>query len=548
MLTSLALENFKAFGEQQRLPLRPVTLLFGANSAGKSSIIQSLLLLKQTLEDSESADNALLPKGKLVNLGSFREMAFRHDTAQSVQFTLGIQPRKDVRRVRPDLVLPPDVERSLCSFAFSVDDAGSVTLSEFKLVNPERPQPILVAVPTDVSQGDFEDFWGPIAVRDQKTARAMQVASVSSDEDLYARVWQRLERTLPEERASLQSRLALLENQLHQQEATDRPRLSAQGLDEEASPVTRERLTRDIVRERDLLREMYNRISSLNFDRYVREMQQRYTSVRILLNNFLPTTFGTGGRREPWPRHTATRRFIDELPLINLTYRRCNDLKGLLDRIVYLGPLREYPERHYIFSGNLSSEVGKSGKNMPDLLFKNSDLVRRVDGWLSRFGVQYELRVQPVKDEDVEDVFTLRLVDKVSGVSVSTLDVGFGISQILPIVTQSLFSRNRIVLVEQPEIHLHPKLQAEFGSLLAEAVRSNSNQFIIETHSEHLVLRIQRLIRRGELRPDEVAVVYVRRTECGSDAAELRLNSKGEFIDRWPEGFFEEGFAERFAD
>jgi len=172
-----------------------------------------------------------------------------------------------------------------------------------------------------------------------------------------------------------------------------------------------------------------------------------------------------------------------------------------------------------------------------------------VNEWLEKFGVDYSIDVRTVKDPDVEDVFTLRLTDKRTQVTVSPLDVGFGISQILPIVVQSLFAKGRVICVEQPEIHLHPRLQAEFGSLLAHAIRSKRpNQFIIETHSEHLILRLQRLIRNGTLKPEDVAVVHVRKTEAGSAATELRLDEQGEFIDRWPEGFFEEDFAERFGD
>lgn len=235
--------------------------------------------------------------------------------------------------------------------------------------------------------------------------------------------------------------------------------------------------------------------------------------------------------------------------MIGACLLRCAELREILERLLYLGPLREYPERHYIFSGNLVKEVGKSGKGMPDLLFRDRSLVRRVNEWLNRFGVDYSIDVRTVKDPDVEDVFTLRLTDKRTNVTVSPLDVGFGISQILPIVVQSLLAEGRVICVEQPEIHLHPRLQAEFGSLLADAIKQRvPNQFLIETHSEHLILRLQRLVRRGELKPDQVGVIHVQKTDSGSVATELRLDEQGEFIDRWPEGFFEEDFAERFGE
>jgi predicted ATPase len=200
-------------------------------------------------------------------------------------------------------------------------------------------------------------------------------------------------------------------------------------------------------------------------------------------------------------------------------------------------------------SGNLSKEVGKSGKMLPDVLFKNSELLKQVNEQFERFKLGYELKVSSFSDETSEtsDLFALRLVDKDTGVNVSIQDVGFGISQVLPIIVQSMLSRNSTLLIEQPEIHIHPRLQAELGSLLAECIKPPfENQFIIETHSEHLMLRLQKLIRKGELKPEDISVIYVDRGTEGSKCLHLRLDEEGDFIDEWPGGFFEEDFNEIF--
>jgi predicted ATPase len=110
-----------------------------------------------------------------------------------------------------------------------------------------------------------------------------------------------------------------------------------------------------------------------------------------------------------------------------------------------------------------------------------------------------------------------------------------------------MLSRNSTLLIEQPEIHIHPRLQAELGSLLAECIKPPfENQFIIETHSEHLILRLQKLIRKGELKPEDISVIYVDRGTEGSKCLHLRLDEEGDFIDEWPGGFFEEDFNEIF--
>jgi len=186
---------------------------------------------------------------------------------------------------------------------------------------------------------------------------------------------------------------------------------------------------------------------------------------------------------------------------------------------------------------------------LPDVLFKNSELLKQVNEQFDRFALGYELKVSSFIDETsgISDLFALRLVDKDTGVNVSIQDVGFGISQVLPVIVQSMLSRNSTLLIEQPEIHIHPRLQAELGSLLTECIKPPfDNQFIIETHSEHLMLRLQKLIRKGELKPEDISVIYVDRGTEGSKCLHLRLDEEGDFIDEWPGGFFEEDFNEIF--
>ena len=92
---------------------------------------------------------------------------------------------------------------------------------------------------------------------------------------------------------------------------------------------------------------------------------------------------------------------------------------------------------------------------------------------------------------------------------------------------------------------MHPKLQADLGDLLAEAIKEpRQNRFIIETHSEHLILRLQRLIRKKLLEPEDVSVIYVSRGPDGAKAERLHLDEDGDFIDEWPSGFFLERLRE----
>ena len=101
-----------------------------------------------------------------------------------------------------------------------------------------------------------------------------------------------------------------------------------------------------------------------------------------------------------------------------------------------------------------------------------------------------------------------------------------------------------LICVEQPEIHLHPKLQAELADYFIETRKQN--QWVIETHSESLMLRIQKRMREGKITPSDISILYVLPDEVGSNILKIDLDENGNFIDEWPNGFFEERLNERF--
>ncbi|MBE9230451.1 DUF3696 domain-containing protein [Cuspidothrix issatschenkoi LEGE 03284] len=151
----------------------------------------------------------------------------------------------------------------------------------------------------------------------------------------------------------------------------------------------------------------------------------------------------------------------------------------------------------------------------------------------------------------------LVLIDKRTDTMVSHRDVGIGISQVIPILVSCYGLSDALIAIEQPEIHLHPKLQAELGDVFIEsALGEQKNTFILETHSEHLLLRIMRRMREtynNELpegclpvRPEDVSVLFVEADGEGSIVREMPLNKRGELVKAWPGGFFEEELDEIF--
>ena len=170
---------------------------------------------------------------------------------------------------------------------------------------------------------------------------------------------------------------------------------------------------------------------------------------------------------------------------------------------------------------------------------------------LSEFLAERMVEAQP---EEIQD---LVLVDQRTDTPVSHRDVGIGVSQVLPVLVSAYASTDKLLAIEQPEIHLHPALQAELGDVFIEsALGEGRNTFLVETHSEHLLLRIMRRMRETsagklpdgvpEVRPEDVMVLFVEPDGARSLIREMPLNERGELVKAWPGGFFEEGLREIF--
>ena len=223
----------------------------------------------------------------------------------------------------------------------------------------------------------------------------------------------------------------------------------------------------------------------------------------------------------------------------------------LLRSIAYLGPLRCYPERLYSLEGGGRDSVGIQGEFTPHILFYNTKAAQKMNKWFDSFEIPYELQISEFGSvELVGKYVSITLNDKRTDTPVTLADVGFGINQVLPVIIEGVASpQNTIICVEQPEIHLHPRLQAELAEMMIKTSK-DGKQWIVETHSELLILRIQRRIREGKLESSDVSVLYVDPDDQGgkgSTIETLRLDKGGDFIDEWPRGFFDEGFNELMA-
>ena len=460
MLKSIEIENFKAFANLQKLNLSPITLIYGANSSGKSSIIHSLMVLKQSIL-FPNLKGGIYSDKRILDVGSYETMVYSHNLKNDIIFGLdfdkGVKFNIIYNYIDNDLkkggsqidgfscIKKISVNSYLNDFIyyfennFNGDDNNDTKDFDFKV--------------NDLSKTNFDK------IKDKKILQEILSSFVFSAEDDFP---------IPKG-VSINSEKHL-------------------------------KLWR-ILKEKEIQDELYDVYQYIN-------------------NNISMDS---------------------------------NVLKDNLKKISYLGPLRSNPKRYYSVDSEFEASVGKEGENIAFFLKTNTpSLSLSINDWFAKFEIPYQFRPIKIGGRNSEPLIQIELKDRRNNVTVSPLDVGFGIGQILPIIIEGLIRKESIICVEQPEIHLHPKLQAELAEFFVETC--NKNQWIIETHSEALMLRIQKIIRSKKkvngsiLRPEDVTILYVlpsKNSDEGAQVVQIRLDEEGDFIDFWPEGFFEERIKER---
>lgn len=230
------------------------------------------------------------------------------------------------------------------------------------------------------------------------------------------------------------------------------------------------------------------------------------------------------------------------LRIADYTYSR---VRTLLDSIKYIGPLREPARRIYELTGQPSVDVGVRGQNAPELIFRRGETaLNELNTWLVQFGLPGTLEFAELPVPAYSLGFRYPGSDRL----VNLTDMGFGLSQVLPLIVQVLGSDpGDVIVAEQPEIHLNPRLQGVLANLFLCAIQRKAG-VIVETHSEHLLARFRRMVADGSIDPEDLAVYFVEKRESYSRIREIKVDRRGRIdVGDWPRGFFDDSLREAVA-
>lgn len=532
MITAIELENFRGFGKRQRIELCPITLLYGANSAGKSALLHALLFMHEFLVmRNESPERSTLG-GRFVHFGSYRDLVFEGDVKKSLRIKIEMFFDWNTRG--------RDWEHGYRIVGFEPKDTADRVGIEFifESVN-NRPQ---------ISKYIFSVGNKPIVIASVLNAQVK--GDIRHNCFLY--------------NDDFKLSLNYFGHHPCCSKDIDWP-----------SEINDSVLCKGRI---------VGGSNFINTSRLIIEPEEHKNHVISTQRNFF---LG-------W--------------LIGIT----SQLQHNLENLIPLGPLRDIPTEFYARRRQEQSRIANGLSAWDSLADLTPAELKIFNKWLGPDGLDLGYTMFPVifmpadgwTDEDGTFRFSKHsprwdLIETEDGsissevmrrIEFARIDtkkpsyaveqrlvptsIGVGLSQIVPVLYHCLAPRQRLrfaakfVTIEQPELHLHPKAQTRIGDLFINCFGDgenclmdsdnhvSENQAIIETHSEHLLLRILRRIREttnnelpeeaSPMSSDGIAVYYFKSSPEGIEATRLRINDQGEFIDPWPDGFFEERIEELF--
>ena len=542
IIKSLTLSNFKGFSHEVRIELRPITLLFGANSAGKSSVLQALHYVREILERQNVNADRTLQGGEVIDLGGFLNLVHGRDQQKQIEIAIEMElGESSIPELVPDAF--EDWQTSDEDVWWMYESLQNIrravqTVSVRLRVgwSEQREQPVVQGYEIDTN-GEW----------------CLTIASSADGRDAQMRI-------------NHANPIFMVEGPDGDQllsELGDFVSPEALSLPDNDQDVKRSKMLPGKV---SVLASVFDMVNEAGMERPGDGLRTWLTGFRGALPRldqmlYIPAPGAKGAQNVYMVREfTAFLSWLTVGPALLL--------RDQLRQMRYIGPLRRIPPRGFEVSLTKSDSAWSDGMAAWETLVTGSqDLVERVSDWMqspAKLGTGYAVARKAYQEFDPshsvpKPIGPIRkraqLVDG-AGMAFHPQDVGVGISQVLPVVMAAQDGSASVVCIEQPELHIHPAVQVGLGDLFIDGAGNQGLSFLIETHSEHLILRLLRRIRETTelssnvtdqpLSPSQIGVYCLSKSDGAVTIDEIPVTKEGDFAKPWPHGFFDERGVELF--
>ncbi|WP_191923878.1 AAA family ATPase [Pantoea agglomerans] len=536
MISNFSGINYKAF-EEFNVQLKPLTILLGANSCGKSAILNSFLMLAQSLDSSSQSEMPLRLNGNRVGMGEPLNIIKDKNEENSLGFTFEVDSIESTNN------LIEGIKRDFLESHFS--------LARFLAQKLRKEKKLQSLVKTTLESIDEIFYRSENPSKSQLkliSLRIIQILKIHRNNP--GRLFEDEKIKMPDPIANYIRNVSY--NKISECFAH---LLSLQSHKLCAKKITiifkyNKKTESIIISEFTLYNEENNIILSLSVkDRddldlksdiidnaVLRRSRQDFKKTLNLKSLLICNVEGSLGRvASIFNSETSNPIATYFSKILGASFKELkNSFSG--ENISHVSPLRAFPQRYYLLDKAIYHKQLNSmdGTELAEILKNRKDIVKSINDLLIKFNITIEI-------DKVNDIIHKIIVNQ-DAVKLELTDVGFGISQVLPILVQALLSPMfSITIIEQPEIHLHPKMQAWLTDALIDIAVKNNKIFIIETHSDALVRRLRLRIVDDEsaLTEEHVSIYYLERDrkQNKTNMCKMEVTSEGDIS--WPSEFMD---------
>ncbi|SDU38531.1 AAA family ATPase [Desulfobacula phenolica] len=562
MISQISFKNYKAF-KNGEIKIKPITILLGANSVGKSSVVQLLLMLQQTAL-SNKYKSALKLHGEFVSLGENENIFNKKNTENDLEISFDFKDSNLFNLITKELY--NDLETSL---TMRLDIFRSI-LKHYSRNKPDNDLFENAIIPTKSKNFKSKDEFLQQVEKLSKLAKYVEQNEIiindddDDDEDNFILSPHFRRFLLPEaeniddlyksnlgDSYELFQRLQKIKNKEFNISFRIKNIYSKKNNVLKISSVkisNDNKCIFDLKFEINKAKAQYTNViiksDFLDNDKFFFTSKKKDFLKKIQYDSTLFYLFLPSDNEVDFPEFVVNESFIPSISsIINsifssalFTLRR-NFKKEMIN---YVSPLRAHPKRYYFLDkAKINTFLDTLDGNSLTEILKENDLVKsKVNNWLERFNLS-------VNVSTLEDVIH-KLKIKQNDLSLDITDVGFGISQVLPVIVQGFLSYQKsLTIIEQPEIHLHPKMQADLADLFIDIIYTDNKQnpskfLIIETHSEYLLKRLRRrMAEKKRVKTSDVAIYFFdpkSQDDNGCCIEEREISKEGAF--EWPKNFY----------